>query len=272
MLIVDLYNGVRHIGFKLIFWLYMIINLAAFIICVNGDFDTHYQFIRAADENFFLMGTETSFLLYIFMILFPITSCIIASHSLSTDFCSGRTISQCQRCGISKYISSKLISNIILTFLCSIIPLLINLLLCHIVYPSVGYDSEWAETRYNIGELSYDNARFLDMFRLEHATFYNIIHVLIVGIFAVLISVLALGISIFIKERPVLCFLLPIILSLTLIVIRVVLDNTSRGDFFMYNYLSPNSYGSVGKFILLIICWTIVDGVILHHGRKCFER
>jgi len=267
---VDIYNTTRSIGFKMVFGIYMLFSMAGFIICVNGDMDTHYQFIRSADENFILMGTETTFLLKVFTVLFPITSCMISSQSLFKDISSNRTVTQIQRCGNQDYIRAKVCTTVILTFLCTTVPLLINLILCHLVYPVVGYDTEWGETSYNIGAWSYESSRFIDLLRLEHPTLFNMIHIMIFGVFAVLISVLALGILLHVKERLMVGYLLPIIILLVCTILDAFLMSFSMGGCFMYNYLLPNSDGNVLEFILLVSVWGVIDWLIICHGRKCF--
>ena len=272
MIKADIYNNARSMGFRMVFWIYMIFSIAAFIICVNADVDTHYQFIRSADENFFLMGTETTFLFKVFTVLFPLTSCIIASQSLFRDIRSNRSVTQIQRCGGGEYIRAKIFSDIILTFLCTTIPLMVNLILCHLIYPSVGYDTEWGDTRYNIGACSYESSRFIDLLRMEHSTLYNIIHILLFGAFAVLISLLAVGITLYIRDRLIIGYLVPVIVFLIFAVLDALFMSFSMDRWFMYNYLLPNYDGNLLHLFVILILWILLDGLVIHYGRAFFEK
>lgn len=111
-------------------------------------------------------------------LLLPVYATIIASLSLIRE----------EKAIVQSYLfkesgkeifSRKIIWHSDCNLLTITIPMLINLLLCHLTYPIHGYDSAWGEPDYAIGLVSYNADNFLDMVRLQHPTLYNLIYILI---------------------------------------------------------------------------------------------
>lgn len=96
-------------------------------MCKN-DIGKSYQFIRSANENFVLQGTEAAYIPYIMYLLLPVYATIIASLSLIREEKSNSSILLIQRIGKKKYLAGKLFGILIVTFLTITIPMLINLL------------------------------------------------------------------------------------------------------------------------------------------------
>ncbi len=110
-------------------------------MCKN-DIGKSYQFIRSANENFVLQGTEAAYIPYIMYLLLPVYATIIASLSLIRE----------EKAIVQSYLfkesgkeifSRKIIWHSDCNLLTITIPMLINLLLCHLTYPIHGYDSAW---------------------------------------------------------------------------------------------------------------------------------
>lgn len=67
-------------------------------MCKN-DIGKSYQFIRSANENFVLQGTEAAYIPYIMYLLLPVYATIIASLSLIREEKSNSSILLIQRIG-----------------------------------------------------------------------------------------------------------------------------------------------------------------------------
>ena len=164
MVLIEIKHCIDRAEYKVVFIALMILNIASYILCVKN-------------ENFVLQGTEAAYIPYIMYLLLPVYATIIASLSLIREEKSNSSILLIQRIGKKKYLAGKLFGILIVTFLTITIPMLINLLLCHLTYPIHGYDSAWGEPDYAIGLVSYNADNFLDMVRLQHPTLYNLIYI-----------------------------------------------------------------------------------------------
>ena len=148
MVLIEIKHCIDRAEYKVVFIALMILNIASYILCVKNDIGKSYQFIRSANENFVLQGTEAAYIPYIMYLLLPVYATIIASLSLIREEKSNSSILLIQRIGKKKYLAGKLFGILIVTFLTITIPMLINLLLCHLTYPIHGYDSAWGEPDY----------------------------------------------------------------------------------------------------------------------------
>lgn len=131
MVLIEIKHCIDRAEYKVVFIALMILNIASYILCVKNDIGKSYQFIRSANENFVLQGTEAAYIPYIMYLLLPVYATIIASLSLIREEKSNSSILLIQRIGKKKYLAGKLFGILIVTFLTITIPMLINLLLCH---------------------------------------------------------------------------------------------------------------------------------------------
>ena len=58
LFIVELKHCLDSIECKMFFLLLFIANITSYFLCVNNDYGISYQFIRSANENFILQGSE----------------------------------------------------------------------------------------------------------------------------------------------------------------------------------------------------------------------
>ena len=271
IILFDMKNILNSIEYKIIVTLYLIFNLCAVLITVNNEITISYQFVRSADENFILQGTETTFLLYIIGILFPIFSAVICAFQKNSDDLHNRSILVIQRCGRKKYLFSKIGAISLMTFVGTTIPYLINLTLCHIIYPSIGYDSAWAEAKYLRGMKSYNSEAFIDMVRLNHPTFYNITYIFVHGIIAVAIALLAFGLSMEEKKKANVMVKTPFLIFLFYVFFNVIFSIMGLNNFILVNYLVPNNSGSMISLIIIIIFILGIAGFFIGRGVDKYE-
>ena len=65
MVLIEIKHCIDRAEYKVVFIALMILNIASYILCVKNDIGKSYQFIRSANENFVLQGTEAAYIPYI---------------------------------------------------------------------------------------------------------------------------------------------------------------------------------------------------------------
>lgn len=253
MVLIEIKHCIDRAEYKVVFIALMILNIASYILCVKNDIGKSYQFIRSANENFVLQGTEAAYIPYIMYLLLPVYATIIASLSLIREEKSNSSILLIQRIGKKKYLAGKLFGILIVTFLTITIPMLINLLLCHLTYPIHGYDSAWGEPDYAIGLVSYNADNFLDMVRLQHPTLYNLIYIFNYGIFGSGLAILAYALSYYNKMKVLYFAKIPGALFIFYIVFNLIVSVFGLNEFSIQGYIMPNVHGNIIREIVLIL-------------------
>ncbi len=62
MVLIEIKHCIDRAEYKVVFIALMILNIASYILCVKNDIGKSYQFIRSANENFVLQGTEAAYI------------------------------------------------------------------------------------------------------------------------------------------------------------------------------------------------------------------
>lgn len=252
---------------RLVFGLYMILSVGGFLLCLRNDVGSHYQFIRSADDNFLLMGTETSFFVYLLVLLFPVLSMVPCSFSCNYDVVNHRDILIAHRCGRKAYVVSKFISSGVLTFVITALPLLINLAMCHIIYPSVGYDNVWGEPQYLIGLYSYSGERFLSLFQVQSPFLYNLFYISLYGLFASLFSLFACGLCL-VRASALAMVQIPVLVLVGYHLVMILSQWAGYPCFALQYYLLPEYPGTWAGFLTILAVMCIADGLLLRKGIK----
>lgn len=256
---------------KLVFYLLLAANLASYLICVENDRNSCYQFLRGAGENTFLMGTTASYLPYMLLIVFPILAVMVWALSLRREEKKHQTIVLVQRVGSRAYLTCKAIVISAVTFLAVCVPFLLNLLLCYLTYPLKGYDSAWAEPDYLIGAYSYTAEHFADLLRLEHPLFYNLLYIFNFGIFAVGIALLAYALSFRERMKSFYAVKIPVFLFAVYTVLHIACALVGLDALTVQNYLQPNSSGNFLLWLLLLAVLFGYDLYAIRKGIKNYE-
>lgn len=259
------------ISCRIIFWILMAMNMASYVFCTQNDFGKSYQFIRSANENFILQATEAAFIPYILLIFFPIISTTVWSLSMRREMQNSNALLLIQRVGIGKYMKSKALAVIIVTFGVNVIPLLVNLLFCHLTYPIKGFDSAWAEPDYLIGIFSYNKESFLDMVRLQHPTLYNISYIFNYGIFSAGLALLGLGIGFLTNMEHYFYVKIPVTIFLIYTMQNIIFSFIGLPCFTLQAYLSAGQTGNLlGYFMTLLVLYA-TDFIFISRGARKFE-
>ena len=271
LFVVELKHCLDSVECKMFFLLLLIANMTSYFLCVNNDYGISYQFIRSANENFILQGTEAAFIPYLLVVFFPMYSTIIWSLSRRKEEQDNSAILMIQRVGVKKYLYCKVFVIILVVFLINVIPLLVNLLFCHLTYPIKGFDSAWAEPDYLIGIFSYDAENFIDMVRLQNPTLYNIIYIFNFGIFGVGVALLGFGISFFEKMEHYYYVKIPIVIFMLYTMQNVIFSILGLGKYTIQTYITTNSQGNIISYCCTIIILYFIDFILIQRGIKKYE-
>lgn len=273
MFLLEIRHCVDHIEYRVICGTLFFLNIISYILCVKNDIGKSYQFIRSANENFVLQGTEAAYIPYILYLLLPIYATIMASLSLVREEKNNSSTLLIQRVGKKKYLLGKLLGIMFVTFFSIIIPLLTNLLLCHLTYPSHGYDSAWGEPDYAIGVMSYNAGNYIDIIRLQNPTLYNLIYILNYGIFGTGLAIFAFALSFYEKMKVLYFAKIPGTLFLIYIVLNLIASLFRLNSFSIQGYIMPNVRGNlVGELFLILLIFglsiSIIQGKIRSYEAK----
>ncbi|MDR2042894.1 MAG: hypothetical protein LBQ15_00700 [Clostridium sp.] len=267
----DVRNILNSIEYKVVVGIYGAFSLYAGVLCFQVYIGLPYQFLRSADENFILQSADTSFLLYVMRILFPILSALLCAFQQTLDDSGNRSILAVQRCGRKRYLLSKAGAVSFMTFAGTTVPLLINFLLCHLVYPSIGYESVWAEAKYTIGKMSYSRERFLDMLRLEHPSLYNLSYVAVAGLMAAGIALLAFGLAMQAKKKAHAMVRVPFLLFFFYMFLNTAFQMAGLWQAIPANYLIASHSGSIACFAGMMALLLAAAAFLIRKGACDYE-
>lgn len=271
LLYVELQHCIDRISYKIIVLCLVLTNMLSYILCIQNDIKYSYQFIRSANENFILQGTEAAYIPYMLMSFFPMLAIIIWALSLNKETQNNNHLLFVQRIGSVKYLCIKVVVIIGVTFITIVIPLLLNLVACHMTYPQVGYDNAWGEAKYLIGIYSYSPEFFIDRLRLQSPTIYNLIYVFNYGIIGVGFALLGLGLSFMRAFQYYYYIKIPIIIFMIYTIQNMMLSLLGYGKYSMWNYLATSSQGDIVSYLIMILVLYSIDIILIYRGIKKYE-
>lgn len=271
LLYVELQHCIDRISYKIIVLCLVLTNMLSYILCVQNDIKYSYQFIRSANENFILQGTENAYIPYMLMSFFPMIAIIIWTLSLNKEAQNNNHLLFVQRIGSKKYLCIKVVVIIGVTFITMVIPLLLNLVACHMTYPQVGYDNAWGEAKYLIGIYSYSPEYFIDILRLQSPTIYNLVYIFNYGIIGVGFALLGLGLSFMRAFQYYYYIKIPIIIFMIYTIQNMMLSLLGYGKYSMWNYLATSSQGDTVSYLIMILVLYSIDIILIYRGIKKYE-
>lgn len=180
----------------------------------------------------------------ILFIIMPILVSISYSDSYLEDLNSGFLKSILTRCSKHKYFRNKFLANFIISGITISIPLLISLLI--LLMTQANIKPEKLMNALSIGNLN------LDMY-LNHPLIYTLIWISIYFIFAGVISNIALGFSIIIRNK----FIVLITPFITVNVIDILFNLIGISDYsvtsFLFRYPKINPIAMMITFVVMLI-------------------
>ena len=270
-IIVELRHCIDTIEYKLVFFSLLLFNLLSYVICAHDKVGISYQFIRSSNESFILQDNTSSYIPYLLMLLLPIYASAISALSLCKEKQLNSSILLASRIGKRKYLINKILVTVLLTFFTITIPLLINLILCHMTFPLIGYDSAWAEPAYAIGTVSYNADWYQDFMRIQHPTLYNLIYILNHGILGVEIALVAYLLNFCDRFNNLFFAKIPGLIWIIYIAWYLLCAILGFGQLTIQNYLLPNMPGNIISEAVLIIALFAVSVVLITKSINKYE-
>ncbi len=252
LLILEFKHCFDRLTWKIVFTFYLVAIFSGYILCVQDVIGKNYQFVRSANEKFILQGTEATFIAYFLKCMLPFLAVIIWALSKQREEKANSAILLIQRQGNKCYVLCKAIVLLSVTFLVITIPLILNLILCHLTFSNVGYDSVWNEPAYLIGGSSYATDLFADLLRLNHPLCYNLLYIFNYGLFGAGLALLGYGFSFLSWTKDYYYVKIPAIIFVIYTLQDILFSSFGCAMFTIPSYLIPGSYGNWPAYFIML--------------------
>jgi hypothetical protein len=247
-----------------VFLLLLLISITAFIMECLAFYGSNLKFVRSSAESSLVQGVYAGSARLTLIFILPLLSSLIYSDSFYTEYHNGVLKTILTKVDKSKYIFYKSIVTFFFSFFVFFITLFINLILCTVTFPQVGFDNIYSLPPYDIAIQNYDNTYFLDIIRIESPFLFNVISIILLSLFAGLFSLFTLGIYfLFLSKNRVfglffsfLCYIGANILLVTL----------GFNDLALTNQLKPIHSGTILQLIFWIIAIFVVSIYFIKKG------
>lgn len=264
-------NCINQIEFKFIFMFIWAISIGGFFITCIKNNGTYYQFIRGSNENFILMSTNTRAILMILALFFPLLSICIYAGSYSKERKENITYSIILRSSKGKYVVSKSLAIIAVTFLSFFIPLFINQILCYLVFPMDGLDNRWGIPNYDLIQ-SYSGKALFDLFRIQYPFIYNLLYILIYSILGSVLALLAYGISFINKIKRFQGIQVNVSIFIVVMIVSYVAQMLKINMLDYLSYVQPGRNGTFYGFIIITVLMLLSAIILIFKGYKKYEE
>lgn len=187
---------------------------------------------------------------------------MIYSDSYYTECKMGVYKSIVTRVDKKKYIIAKGVAIFTATFVVFFIPLIVNQLLCFIAFPIEGFDNNQSLPPYDIGFQNFHMENRFDFLRVQAPLLYNLLHMVIISLFASLFALLGYALY-FIYKKGRLSVMAGIFI--VYLVLEVALSFTGGGKNSIIRLLIAGGTGSVAMLILWIVSLLILSIAVIIH-------
>lgn len=244
----------------------LIISIASFLIECIPFYGMNLSFVRSAAESTLIQGTYASMLRTTLLIILPLICSLIYADSFYIDYKTGVYKSIITRTDKRKYIMIKSIVVFISTFFVFFITLFVNLVLCLIVFPKYGFDNIYSLPPYDIGVQNYNSMYLFDFLRIQAPFFYNIVSVVIISMFAGLISVLTYSVYfMFLSKNRIVGTM---VVFICYILSNIAFPVLGFPNLSLYEQIKPNHIGHFYQIVtwmivlfILSICFIVSKGM-----------
>lgn len=264
----ELKNCFNKKEFKIIFIIMFGFCVLSFWLEAEIKIGVNYQAIRSAGECVFLQSAEGLFILRTLNMIFPLMVSMIYAGSLLEEKQKGISGNILIRCGKKKYIGAKATAVFVSAFFTFTVPMLINYLLCYASFPLDGKDSMWMEPDFFLGVTSYFPTSFLDFWRIQMPSAYNLIIIFTYGICCGTASLLAYGISFHFLYKGM--GKIKMVFATTLIITFIRIASLSIGvpEYTLQNYMTTVQKGNCIALLCVLAGYGMVSAVMIKRGIK----
>ncbi|SDI58154.1 hypothetical protein [Desulfosporosinus hippei] len=247
LLKMELLNCINRKQFKIVFIGLFAINTYAFIYTCFIVKGMGLSGLRSGYEMSILLHPYSQAILMTIIFMLPMIANVIYSDSFITDIKSGTYIFITTRSSRTTYIISKGLAVIISTFVSFLIPLLFNIILSNITFPSINYETNGLPPYV----IEYIPEELFNWLRIGNPFLFSMTSVTIIALFASMYALLGYSISLNLRKNS----LIPIaIVMLAYLVIDIFVSLLPNGLKFQLTILPlPTSPASPTYFFSAII-------------------
>lgn len=262
LLKIELKNCINKVECKLIFTIVFAYCMAGFALEAKTNMGVHYQLISSACECVFLQSAEVTFLLRNMNQFFPILVSLIYAGSMLDEKRQHIAGNLIMRSGKKQYLWAKTAAVFVSAFFVFLIPLLLNLLLCYLIFPINGIDSMWLEPAYLIGVSAYFPDCMIDFWRVQCPIFYNLVYIFVYALCSGVMALLAYGVGFLVQNQKMAKMKMIAIVTFFYIIMRIIMVILEKKQYSMENYLITVQRGSIAT-LLVVLAYHLIPAVIL---------
>ncbi len=244
--------------FKIVFLIIYSLALCSFIFEAVIFKGMDLNLVRSAADLNMISGINS--FLFVLVLVMPIMTSIIYADSYISEKNSGVFKYIITRIEVKKYLLKKAIVIFFINCMCLLIPICINILLCKLTFPSIGYDNHYGLPQYAL-TMSYSSDLLLDNVRMENVNMYNWIYAFNISIFAGLLGIISFGIFFLSKKQK---YMTIISIYLTYVISEIAFGILNLKKFALSSYMMPMRYGNTTYMIgIILFLFILAVGLIL---------
>lgn len=191
LLVIEIRNCLKRKEFKFIFSILMFLALGSFLTEVLSSYGQAFFEVRSRYETGIIQGVHANFFYMFEILLLPLLAVIIYSDSFYMEKKWGVHKIIITREKQKKYIIAKGLVIFIITFFTFLLPLILNQILCSLVFPKIGLNNKYSLPPYDIGVQNYHSNMALDLTRIQNPLLFNVTYMIIISLTAALLAILA---------------------------------------------------------------------------------
>lgn len=248
---------------RILYFAVFVISLIAFVMdtrFVSGESVTQ---IRNAYENTVLYSANQRTPAVLLSVILPLAGALIGADYYASDYQKGMTPLLFMRKSRRTYHKQTLLSIMICCFMAVMVPLLLNLLLCMILYPTSGaLDNLFSTQTY----LLFNEAQSVfGSFYASHPYLAEIGHMALLSMITALMAGIAYAISMNLKISS---YLNALPLFGLYIILNAGLGSVGLSQYSLLSYSDPYQVNAGIVWLLLIFVLFAVAIILLYH-RGC---
>ncbi|MBX4266142.1 hypothetical protein [Clostridium estertheticum] len=207
LLVIEIKNCLKRKEFKFIFAILMFLALGSFLAEVLPSYGNAFFEIRSRYETGMIQGVYANYFKSIEILLLPLLAVIIYSDSfyMEKKWQVHKVIITREK--QKNYIIVKGIVIFTVTFFTFLVPMIVNQILCSIVFQKIGLDNKFSLPPYDIAVQNYHSNLALDFTRIQNPLLFNIIYMIIISLTAALLAILAYSIFFIYTKNKLSAFL-----------------------------------------------------------------
>ncbi|MCB2360027.1 hypothetical protein [Clostridium estertheticum] len=194
LLVIETKNCLKRKEFKFIFAVLMFLALASFLAEVLPFYGLRSTSIRSSYESGMIQGVYGNYFKGIEILLLPLLAVIIYSDSfyMEKKWQVHKVIITREK--QKNYIIAKGLVIFTVTFFTFLVPMVVNQILCSIIFPKIGLNNNSSLPPYDIAVQNYHSNLAFEFTRIQNPLLFNVTYMIIISLTAALLATLAYSI------------------------------------------------------------------------------